>query len=114
MSTLGSDYDTLLAVYTGSSLSGLTVVGSNDNAATGDTTSRVQFTAVAGQTYIIAVDGTGGATSLTACDPPSGYGPDADDCNDADAAGLIENPVSTPHIPALPAKTPLPPASAAR
>ena len=65
VSTLGSDYDTLLAVYTGSSLSGLTVVGSNDNAATGDTTSRVQFTAVAGQTYIIAVDGTGGATSLT-------------------------------------------------
>ncbi|MFO1446697.1 MAG: S8 family peptidase [Opitutaceae bacterium] len=65
VSTLGSDYDTLLAVYTGTTINGLTLIGSNDNVSATDLTSRVQFNAVAGQTYVIAVDGPGGATSLT-------------------------------------------------
>jgi len=65
VSTLGSDYDTLLAVYTGTTVNGLTLIGSNDNLSASNTASRVAFNAVAGQVYAIVVDGSGGATSLT-------------------------------------------------
>jgi sugar lactone lactonase YvrE len=53
--TVGSAQDTRLAVYTGSSLNALTLVGENDDALAGGT-SRVQFTATAGTTYHFAVD----------------------------------------------------------
>ncbi len=56
ISTAGSSFDTLLAVYTGDSLGGLTFVASNDDEP-GLLTSRVDFNAVAGQVYRIAVDG---------------------------------------------------------
>ena len=56
ISTAGSDFDTLLAVYLGNSLTALTVVASNDDTKTSQT-SAVSFAAVAGQTYRIAVDG---------------------------------------------------------
>ena len=59
--TLASDFDTTIAVYTGSSLNALTKIGSNDDAP-GRTTSRVSFTATQGTTYYIAVDGKNGAT----------------------------------------------------
>jgi|GEM_PF-999039 len=58
-----STFDTTLAVYTGSTLSTLQPVASNDDAP-GRQTSRVSFTAVAGLTYQIAVDGKNGATGL--------------------------------------------------
>ena len=61
ISTAGSDFDTLLAVYSGSSLNALTVVASNDDTKTNQT-SAVSFAAVTGQTYHIAVDGYGNAT----------------------------------------------------
>ena len=61
LSTQGSSFDTLLAVYTGSSVSGLTTVASNDNGAVGGVTSLLTFSANAGTTYRIAVDGAGGA-----------------------------------------------------
>jgi C1A family cysteine protease len=54
--TTDSAIDTILAVYTGSSLRQLTEVKSNDDAG-GLTTSRVRFSAVSGTTYRIAVDG---------------------------------------------------------
>lgn len=57
--TFGSDFDTLLAVYTGSSLDTLTLAGSNDDAG-GGSRSRVAISVVAGTTYRIAVDGYGG------------------------------------------------------
>src|SRR5205823_11949611 len=61
--TLGSSFDTLLAVYTGSSVSGLTLVKANDDSAAGGTlTSKVSFTVTAGTTYRIAVDGYGGVS----------------------------------------------------
>lgn len=61
VNTAGSSFDTLLAVYTGSSVSQLTTVTSNDD--TGATLqSAVSFTATAGTTYYIAVDGYNGAT----------------------------------------------------
>src|SRR5207248_9187787 len=53
--TIGSSFDTLLAAYTGSSVSALTTIASNDDAS--GTQSRITFTAAAGTTYRIAVDG---------------------------------------------------------
>ena len=61
--TEGSTYDTLLAVYTGNSVSGLTAIGKNDDVDLGNILhSQVQFTATAGTIYKIAVDGWGGDT----------------------------------------------------
>lgn len=57
--TNGSDYDTTLAIYTGTALAGLNVVGSDDDAGIG-LASAVTFDAEALQTYIIQVDGFGG------------------------------------------------------
>ena len=59
--TQSSDFDTLLAIYTGTSVSQLTLVGSNDDAS-GALQSEVSFVAQQGQTYQIAVDGYGGVT----------------------------------------------------
>lgn len=61
LNTAGSNFDTLLAVYTGSAVGQLTPIASNDDA--GNTLqSSVSFSASAGTTYYIAVDGDGGAT----------------------------------------------------
>jgi hypothetical protein len=63
VSTCGSDFDTMLAVYTGNAVNSLTLVsgGSNDDNAsacgTDSLQSQVQFTATAGIIYQIAVDG---------------------------------------------------------
>lgn len=59
--TQGSSFDTLLAVYTGSDLSALTLVKDNDDAFA-DHTSRVSFNVTPGTQYAIAVDGANGAT----------------------------------------------------
>jgi hypothetical protein len=61
INTAGSNFDTILAIYTGSSVAALSTVASNDDAA-GAQTSLVTFNAVAGATYQIAVDGYDGAT----------------------------------------------------
>src|SRR5438034_10511824 len=60
--TIGSSFDTLLGVYTGSSVSSLTTIAGNDDISDTIRKSRVSFTPVAGATYQIAVDGWGGAT----------------------------------------------------
>ena len=57
--TEGSAYDTLLAVYTGNSVSALTEIESDDDSGTG-LNSFLQFTAVNGTTYYIAIDGYSG------------------------------------------------------
>lgn len=57
--TAGSSFQTLLAVYTGSSVSSLTSVAS-DNGSLGNGASRVIFSAISGTTYRIAVDGNNG------------------------------------------------------
>jgi hypothetical protein len=59
--TRGSSFDTLLAVYTGTSLGNLTNVAVNDDEGGGRFSSQVQFNAVAGTNYLIAVDGLGSA-----------------------------------------------------
>lgn len=62
--TAGSDYDTVLSVYTGTALGALTLTVANDDA-TGRTTSLATFNAQAGATYPFAVGSKGAATGLT-------------------------------------------------
>ncbi|MDP2030721.1 MAG: S8 family serine peptidase [Thiobacillus sp.] len=66
--THGSGFDTVLAVYTGSGVASLVAVASNDNDGTTGNASGLNFAAMAGTTYRIAVDGksaTSGAVTLT-------------------------------------------------
>ena len=60
--TRGSEFDTLLGVYTGTNVAGLTTLASNDDATANVRYSSVQFAAVAGQVYHVAVDGFGAVT----------------------------------------------------
>src|SRR5207253_10754770 len=63
--TCGSAFDTVLAVYAdAASLGGLAPVASNDDSC--GLQSRVTFTATAGASYAVAVDGYGGATGAIA------------------------------------------------
>lgn len=65
--TVGSSFDTVLAVYTGTRVDALTGVAENDDIVSGQQQqSRVSFAAAAGTTYRIAVDGWGGATGSVA------------------------------------------------
>ncbi len=61
VSTLGSGFDTVLAVYTGNSLTNLISVASNDDSPFGGSTSWLTFAAISGMSYDIDVDGYGGA-----------------------------------------------------
>jgi hypothetical protein len=69
VSTSGSGFDTLLGVYTGSSVSALSLVASNDDTSDTDRTSIARFNAVAGTTYRITVDGYLGPNSGQAAGP---------------------------------------------
>src|SRR5436853_2666948 len=63
--TVGSTFDTLLAVYTGDSMTNLSLVVSNDDiAGASNRQSRVTFTPTPGTTYHIAADGFGVATCI--------------------------------------------------
>ena len=64
LSTTGSAYDTVLSVYTGTAITALTLVTTNDNDGA-NLTSRIDFTAQAGVTYQISVDGKNAASGLT-------------------------------------------------
>ena len=59
-STVGSSFDTVLAVYTGTALTNLTPVASDDDMG-GFYTSQVTFYATGGTSYQIAIDGAYGA-----------------------------------------------------
>jgi subtilisin family serine protease len=61
ISTLGSDFDTLLGVHTGASVSALNLIAANDNQGFFPFSS-VSFSASAGTQYQVAVDGFGGAS----------------------------------------------------
>ena len=84
LTTAGSNFDTVLGVYTGTAVGSLTLIGNNDDVTPGsDISSRVIFAANAGTTYRIAVDGYnndgsgGDVGSITlnwnasSCSPPS-------------------------------------------
>ena len=68
ITTAGSAFDTLLGVYTGSSVGALAPVAGNDDVSDGVLTSSVSFPAVAGQVYRIAVDGWSGSAGVLAVD----------------------------------------------
>lgn len=74
ISTLGSNFDTVLGVYTGNSVSSLSVVASNDDDPNGGVTSSVKFTATAGTAYQIAVDGVNGASGNIVLTVAPGFG----------------------------------------
>ena len=60
--TLGSAFDTVLAVYTGTSVGALVAVASNDNSSSTVLDSTVSFSTVKGTIYRIVVDGKSGAS----------------------------------------------------
>ncbi len=73
--TLGSSYDTMLAVYSGSSIENLTKLAANDDVWP-ETHSRVVLPAAAGVTYFIRVDGyfgRSGDVSLNVREPFVGW-----------------------------------------
>ncbi len=61
--TIGSGFDTLLGVYTGTAVSALSLVAA-DNDSAGSGASRVTFNCVSNTTYRIALDGPSGARGL--------------------------------------------------
>jgi PASTA domain/Right handed beta helix region/Divergent InlB B-repeat domain len=63
VSTAGSSFDTLLGVFTGSTVSGLTTRAESDDATEAVLTSKACFTAVAGTPYHVAIDGVGAASA---------------------------------------------------
>jgi Bacterial Ig domain/Protein of unknown function (DUF642) len=73
LTTLGSDFDTLLGVYTGASLAQLVPVAQDDDSG-GFFTSLVTFNVTAGTTYQIAVGGYKGAEGNVILGMPSGTG----------------------------------------
>jgi hypothetical protein len=80
VTTSGSVFDTTLGVYTGSSVSALTTIAMNDDVQSGVIqSSAVTFSAVAGTTYSIAVDGF-----------------NAGDGHGADSGGIALNLILTP------------------
>src|SRR4030095_4547157 len=57
ITTLGSDFDTIIAVYSGSTLGGLSRIVFNDDVQDGVITTRsVTFSATSGTVYRIAID----------------------------------------------------------
>ena len=62
LDTHGSDFDTLLAVYTGTAVGNLTAIAANDNDGSTNGNSGLLFQAQAGIQYYIVVDGRNGAS----------------------------------------------------
>jgi len=63
--TAGSNFDTLLGVYTGTSVTSLSLKKSNDDVSSSVLTSKVSFKVSKGTTYKIAIDGYAGASGST-------------------------------------------------
>lgn len=72
ISTTGSNFDTTLAIYQGSSLASLSLVGANDDAS--GLQSAVTFSAVSGQMYQVQVDGYGASVGDIQLNYPSPAG----------------------------------------
>ena len=89
--TSGSSFDTLLAVYTGASVSSLATVASNDDVDQSGSVSRVCFAVTAATTYDIAVDGYAGSSGPITLD----FGPK----NDAAPCPTLPPAISGPASP---------------
>jgi hypothetical protein len=73
ITTAGSNFDTILATYIGSTLGNLRKIASNDDSA-GNSNGAVEFQAIKGNVYYIAVDGhdlSGGHVALQITQSPS-------------------------------------------
>jgi N-acetylneuraminic acid mutarotase len=93
--TIGSNFDTTLAVYTGASVNQLITIAANDDIVNGQNkASRVQFNITAGTTYRVAVDGWNGE-----------YGNITLNWN---ATGVVPTPTPTPTATPTPTPTPSP------
>jgi hypothetical protein len=84
ITTAGSDFDTTLAIYSGSGFSNLVLLGANDDS--GGLQSAVTFTAQAGVHYSIQVNGYSGATGSIVLNHPI-------------SSGLLPPPNITPNGP---------------
>jgi hypothetical protein len=73
LTTQGSDFDTVMAVYTGSAAGRLTPVAADDDSG-GALTSLVAFNVTKGTAYQIAVDGFQGAAGRVVLGQPAGTG----------------------------------------
>ncbi len=85
--TVGSDFDTLLAVHAGENVGVLTQVAADDDSG-GNYTSSLEFKAIAGTTYRIAVDGYGGAMGEIVLNFSLDSGGLADPHGDTDGDGI--------------------------
>lgn len=72
--TFGSDFDTTLAIYRGSTLDSLTLVGSNDDARDG-LQSALEIEGILGETYAIQVSGYGSSTGSIILNHPHSASP---------------------------------------
>jgi uncharacterized delta-60 repeat protein len=101
--TYRSDFDTVLAVYTGSTLEALNLVDCNDDSGSG-VQSRVAFVAEAGVNYFIQVGGYGGSTGNVSldltCDGPCPFDSDGDGQWDADEAACGSAPLDPASVSA--------------
>jgi len=80
LNTGGTEFDTILAVYTGTGYGSLNLVASDDDGAADGLRSRVQFNITSGTRYVVAVDGKAGARGLIHLNwgggaPPQAIGP---------------------------------------
>ncbi len=90
LTTLGSTFDTLLAVYTGTNVANLSLVAADDDSG-GFFTSLVTFNCLAGTDYQIAVDGFQGATGTVVLGLPAGSGYRVLNPTSGDAIPVITN-----------------------
>jgi len=90
ITTFDSSFDTILSVFTGSSLGSLTLVGVNDD--TGGLQSSVQFTMQAGVTYLIQVNGYGDAVGDIRLNLPAAAGAPAITDEPDDTTVLLGSP----------------------
>ena len=79
ITTAGSNFDTILAAYTGSAIGSLTTRASNDDAEGGVRTSSLTFAVTAGVPIQIAVDGYTGATGTVTLNVSVVYIPPGND-----------------------------------
>ncbi len=106
-STAGSTFDTVLAIYTGSSLTSLHEVGCNDDVSADDTTSEALFGAVAGQTYFLQLSGFDAAAGKFQLQVS------LDTSRTAPPPTVTWTPIPTSTIPPTATLTPTPPAAPA-
>ena len=94
LTTQGSDFDTVMAVYTGTQLNKLKVVAADDDSG-GYLTSLVTFNVTAGTAYQIAVDGYQGAAGRIVLGLPAGTGYRAlNPSSGASVPVIVKGPVS--------------------